>query len=221
MTSWEYILSITPYILSGVGIAVKVYIITILLSIPLGAICAIGKISKFNILGFRPLAAILGVYTWIFRGAPLLLQLFFVYYGLPALGIEFTKEVAAYITFVVNYGAYFTEIFRAGIQSIDKGQYEAAKVLGMTPGQTMKKIILPQGLKVVLPPTGNEAITLIKDTALCSVIGLAEITKNAKAVLTRDASIVSFFVAAGIYLLFTFLIIQVFRHLEKRFSYYN
>ncbi|MEG1930072.1 MAG: amino acid ABC transporter permease [Anaerovorax sp.] len=221
MNNWDYILSITPYIFSGAAIAVKVYIITILLSIPLGMLCAVGKLSKFSILGFRPLAAVLEVYTWIFRGTPLLLQLFFAYFGLQALGIELQREVAAYVTFVINYAAYFTEIFRGGIQSIDRGQYEAAKALGMTSGQTMKKIIIPQGLKVVLPPTGNEAINLIKDTALCSVLGIAEITRNAKAVSARDFSIEGYFVAAAIYLIFTFVIIQVFRYLEKRFSYYN
>ncbi len=221
MIDWEYILSITPYILSGALIAVKVYVVTIVFSVPLGMVCALGKLSKFQVLGFKPLGALLEVYTWLFRGTPLLLQLFFAYYGLQALGIELSREMAAYITFIVNYAAYFTEIFRAGIQSIDKGQYEAAKALGMNYRQTMNKIIIPQGLKVVLPPCGNEAITLIKDTALCSVLSLAEITRNAKVVSSRDFSIEGYFVAAAIYLAFTFLIIQVFKYMEKRYSYYN
>ncbi len=221
MIDWEYILKITPYILSGAFIAIKVYIVTILFSVPLGMVCALGKLSKFQILGFKPLVALLEVYTWLFRGTPLLLQLFFAYYGLQALGLELSREMAAYITFIVNYAAYFTEIFRAGIQSIDKGQYEAAKALGMNYRQTMNKIIIPQGLKVVLPPCGNEAITLIKDTALCSVLSLAEITRNAKVVSSRDFSIEGYFVAAAIYLIFTFLIIQVFKYMEKRYSYYG
>lgn len=218
---WSYIGGIIPFIASGSIVAIKVYVVTIIFSVPLGMLLAIGKIINFKILGFRPLAALLGVYTWVFRGTPLLLQLFFVYYGLPTLGIELSSIMAAYVTFIINYAAYFTEIFRGGIQSIDKGQYEAAKALGMTYGQTMKKIIIPQGLKVVLPPCGNEAITLIKDTALCSTITLAEIVRNTKAVGSRDFTIEGYFVAAALYLIFTFIIIQVFRHLEKKFSYYS
>lgn len=204
------------FILQGLGLTLKVYVVTILFSIPLGMLCAMGKTIKF-----KPLTWLLDIYTWVFRGTPLLLQLIFAYYGLPYLGIILSPYEAAYITFILNYGAYFTEIFRAGIESIDKGQYEAAKVLGMSYGQTMRRIIIPQALKVVIPPTGNEAVTLIKDTALCYVLALNEILKNSKDMVTKFGTIDGFVIAAVIYLIMTFVIIQVFKQIEKRLNYYS
>ncbi|QOX62545.1 amino acid ABC transporter permease [Anoxybacterium hadale] len=209
--------NISLFILEGAKISVKIYAVTLLFSIPLGMLCAIGKLTPL-----KPLQWLLELYTWIFRGTPLLLQLFFSYYGLQILtGIELSKEMAAYITFVLNYAAYFTEIFRAGIQSIDKGQYEAAKALGMSYRQTMKRIVIPQAVKVILPPTGNEAVTLIKDTALVSAIALADILRNAKSVVSRTASVEGYFIAAILYLIMTFVIINIFKYIEKRFAYYN
>ncbi len=212
----EYIGSIAGFIFQGAGVSLKVYLVTITLSIPLGILCALGKLSRF-----KPLQGLLWVYTWVFRGTPLLLQLFFAYFGLPALGIELDRMAAAYVTFVINYAAYFTEIFRAGIQSIGSGQYEAAKALGMNYTQTMRRIILPQATKVVLPPMGNEAINLIKDTALCAALSIPEILRNAKVTVSRDFNVTAYLVAALIYLAFTFIIIRIFRALEKRYSYYS
>lgn len=212
----EYIGSIAGFIFQGAGVSLKVYVVTITLSIPLGILCALGKLSRF-----KPLQGLLWVYTWVFRGTPLLLQLFFAYFGLPALGIELDRMTAAYVTFVINYAAYFTEIFRAGIQSIGSGQYEAAKALGMNYAQTMRRIILPQATKVVLPPMGNEAINLIKDTALCAALSIPEILRNAKVTVSRDFNVTAYLVAALIYLAFTFIIIRVFRVLERRYSYYT
>lgn len=213
----DYYLTITGFILQGASISLKVYAVTILFGIPLGMLCAMGKLSRFPVLRF-----ILDLYTWLFRGTPLLLQLFFAYYGLPVFGIEFkTPEMAAYFTFVINYGAYFTEIFRAGIQSIDKGQYEAAKALGMSYPQTMRRIVLPQAVKVILPPSGNEAISLIKDTALCAAIAIPDILRNAKVTVSRDVSVEGYLIAALIYLVMTFVIIKVFQRLEKKFAYYR
>ena len=213
----ENLWNISMFILEGAVISVKIYAVTLIFSIPLGMVCAMGKLTRF-----APLKWLLEVYTWLFRGTPLLLQLFFTYYGLTILvGIELSKEMAAYITFVFNYAAYFTEIFRAGIQSIDKGQYEAAKALGMNYRQTMKRIVIPQAIKVILPPTGNEAVTLIKDTALVSAIALADILRNAKSVVSRTASVEGYFIAAILYLIMTFVIINIFKYIEKRFAYYN
>jgi polar amino acid transport system permease protein len=161
------------------------------------------------------------MYTWLFRGTPLLLQIFFVYFGLPILGIEFSRETAAYVAFIVNYAAYFTEIFRAGIQSIDKGQYEAAKALGMSSKLTMRRIIIPQAVKVIIPPLGNEGVTLIKDTALVSAIALADILRNAKSMVSRSVSVEGYIIAAVLYLIMTFIIINIFKYVEKRFAYYN
>ena len=211
------LINISLYILQGAVISIKIYVVTIIFAIPLGMLCAMGKMTKI-----APLKWLLEMYTWIFRGTPLLLQLFFTYFGLKILfGIELSKEMAAYLTFIINYAAYFTEIFRAGIQSIDKGQYEAAKALGMNYSQTMKRIIIPQAIKVILPPTGNEAVTLIKDTALVSVIALADILRNAKSVVSRTASVEGYLIAAVLYLIMTFVIIKFFQYIEKRFNYYN
>lgn len=213
----DKLLSISVYILKGSGVTLGLYAITAVLSLPLGLLCALGKISRNKILSNA-----VGIYTWIFRGTPLLLQLFFTYYGLPVLGVRWSGPfIPAALTFVVNYAAYLTEIFRAGIQSIDKGQYEAAKVLGMSYSQTMRKIIIPQTIKRILPPLGNEAITLVKDTALVSVIALAEILRNAKEIVTREFIITPFFIAAAIYLIFTSVIVLTFSRMEKKYSYYE
>ena len=209
-------LDVTTYILKGSIFTIELYFATIIFCIPLGVIGALIKVSNLNILG-----KVVDFYTWLFRGTPLLLQLFFTYYGLPIIGIRFSPFTAAALTFSLNYGAYFTEIFRSGIQSIDKGQYEAAKVLGMNYKQTMSKIILPQAFKRIIPPTCNEAITLVKDTALVAAIGLQDLLRAAREVVTRDFTITPFFIAAIIYLLFTSLIVMAFRKLEKKYSIYE
>jgi polar amino acid transport system permease protein len=163
------------------------------------------------------------MYTSVVRGTPLLLQLFFVYYGLPIMipGLRLERFTAAVLTFIINYGAYFTEIFRAGIQSIDKGQYEAARVIGMNYTQTMRRIVLPQTIKRVLPPVSNEAITLVKDTALVVVLGIGEILRNSKEIVSRDFTIIPFVIAGVIYLILNYGIVLLFRRMEKRYSVYE
>ena len=224
-SGFQYMMETTRYIMMGTGVTLMVFGVTLLFSIPIGILCAIGKLGRFRILQW-----ILGVYTWVFRGTPLLLQLFFTYYGLPIatghlFGADHTLSLsplmAAFITFILNYAAYFTEIFRAGIQSIGRGQYEAAKALGMPQWLTMRRIILPQAVKIILPPMGNEAINLIKDTALCSVITVTEMLRNAQRVMAKDFNITSLVIAACVYLLLTFFVIQVFRKMEKRYAYYQ
>lgn len=162
-------------------------------------------------------------YTSVVRGTPLLLQIFFVYYGLPILipGLRFERFTAASLTFILNYAAYFTEIFRGGIQSIEKGQYEAAKVLGMNYRQTMTRIILPQTIKRVLPPISNEAITLVKDTALIVVLGIGDVLRNSKEIVARDFTIIPFIIAAGIYLILNYMMVLLFKKLEKRYAVYE
>ncbi|WP_341875817.1 amino acid ABC transporter permease [Defluviitalea saccharophila] len=205
------------YIIKGSINTLELYGITILLSIPLGVLGALGKVSKSKLL-----SSVIGFYTWIFRGTPLLLQLFFIYFGLPHfLGITFDKFEAASITFVLNYGAYFTEIFRGGIISIDKGQYEAAKVLGMTYSQTMRRIILPQTIRRVLPATSNEAITLVKDTALVAAISMDDLLRNANQIVAREFTIIPFVIAGAIYLLLTSVIVWIFNKLEQKYSIYE
>jgi len=212
----EHLSIITYYILKGTSITLKLYAFTFILAIPLGMIFAIFRVSRFKIL-----KKIINIYTWIFRGTPLLLQLFFFYYGLGVMGLPLPQFTAAVLTFVLNYASYFTEIFRGGIESIDKGQYEASKVLGMSYPQTMSRIIIPQTIKRVLPATCNEAINLIKDTALVASIGMGDILRAAKEIVTRDADITPFFIAAVIYLMLTLVVVTIFRKLEEKYAYIN
>ncbi len=212
----DYILQVTVHLLRGCGLTLQIYAVTLVFAIPLAVFCALGRVS-----GPKFVDRLLGLYGWIFRGTPLLLQLFFFYYGLTIFNISLAPFVAAALTFVLNYAAYFMEIFRGGIESIDRGQYEAAKALNMNYWQTMRRIVLPQAVKVVLPPTTNEAITLVKDTALVVVIGMGELLRSAKEIFTRDFSLIPFAVAAVIYLLLTSVVIRFFRYLERRMAYYE
>lgn len=199
------------FILNGMKLTINLYIITMVFSLPLGIIFSLGRISKSVLLN-----NCIQIYTWIFRGTPLLLQLFFVYYGLPVIGITLTPFTAASVTFIINYAAYFCEIFRGSILGIDKGQYEAAKVLGMNYSQTMRRIIIPQALVTALPPLSNEAISLIKDTSLVSAIGMAEILRNSKEIVTRDFSITPFIICAMMYLILSTVVVLFFKKMEKK-----
>ena len=199
------------FILNGMKLTINLYIITMVFSLPLGIIFSLGRVSKSTFLN-----NCIQIYTWIFRGTPLLLQLFFVYYGLPVIGITLTPFTAASVTFIINYAAYFCEIFRGSILGIDKGQYEAAKVLGMSYFQTMRRIIIPQALVTALPPLSNEAISLIKDTSLVSAIGMAEILRNSKEIVTRDFSITPFIICAVMYLILSTVVVLFFKKMEKK-----
>lgn len=201
------------YILKGLQLTLLIYIVTIFISMPLGLLFSLGVTSKN-----KGVKKSIGIYTWIFRGTPLLLQLFFVYYGLPILGIRLTPFGAAVLTFGVNYAAYLTEIFRGGIESIDKGQYEASYVLGLSYFETMKNIVLPQAIKNSLPALSNEAITLVKDTALVSAIGMAEILRNSKELVTNTFSIVPFILCALVYLGLSSVIVTVFKKIEANYA---
>ena len=198
------------FILKGMKLTVNLYVVTMLFSLPLGILLSLGRVSKNTTL-----SNMIQVYTWVFRGTPLLLQLFFVYYGLPVVGITLTPFAAASLTFVINYTAYFCEIFRGSILGIDPGQYEAAKVLGMKYWQTMIRIIIPQALITALPPLSNEAISLIKDTSLVSAIGMAEILRNSRELVTRDFSITPFFICAVVYLGLSTIVVIFFKRMEK------
>lgn len=201
------------YILKGLQLTMAVYMVTLVVSVPLGLVLAIGATGKS-----QGIKNFIGVFTWVFRGTPLLLQLFFVYYGLPVLGIKLGAFQAATLTFGVNYAAYLTEIFRGGIESIPQGQYEASYVLGLNYFQTMKNIVLPQSIKNVLPSLGNEAITLVKDTALISAIGMAEILRNSKELVTNKFTIIPFILCAAIYLGLSSVIVSLFKYIENNFA---
>jgi polar amino acid transport system permease protein len=155
------------------------------------------------------------------RGTPLLLQIIFVFFGLPIVGITFDRFPAAILAFVLNYAAYFGEIFRGGIESIDKGQYDAAKVLGFTPAKTFTRIILPQMIKIVLPSVANEVITLIKDTSLVYVVGLGELLRAGKIASNRDVSLVPLVVVGVFYLVLTAVLTAIFQKLEEKYSYFQ
>lgn len=203
----------------GVKYTLVLFAVTIVGSMPLGLVLTFMRIGKSTIL-----RAITSFYVYIMRGTPLLLQLYFFYYGLPFIPgmkniIVLDRLTAAMLAFVLNYAAYFCEIFRGGIISVDKGQYEAARVLGFSKAQTLFKIVLPQMLRVSLPSIANESITLIKDTALVTVIGVTEILYFAKATVNRQAVFTAYPVAALFYLLMTYIITKLFDHLEHKYNF--
>ena len=212
----SYISEVLPSLLDGALITLQVFFIVILFSIPLGAILAF-----LMQVPFRPLRWLLNLYVWIMRGTPLLLQLIFIYYVLPSIGVRLDRLPAAIIAFTLNYAAYFAEIFRGGILSISAGQYEAAKVLKFTPFQTIRFIILPQVVKVVLPSVFNEVMTLVKDTSLVYALGVSDLILASRTAANRDASLAPMFIAGAIYLVLIGLVTIVSNQVEKRYSYYK
>ncbi len=215
----EYILNIIKPMLEGTVVTLEMFFVTIVLSLPLGLGLALGRISRYSWL-----QRFIGMYIWLFRGTPLMLQLLFVYFALPLIpyvGVKLSDFSAAMLAFVLNYAAYFAEIFRAGIQSIEKGQYEGAKVLGMNYVQTMRRIVLPQVIRRVLPPISNETITLVKDTSLIYVLAMDDLLRTARALVQRDFSTTPFLVAAVFYLVMTLVLTWGFQWLEKRYNTYE
>lgn len=200
----------------GLQVTLKVFVVCIIFSIPLGIIVALCRLSK-NII-IRKIAEF---YIWVLRGTPLLLQIMFIFFGLPVIGISLgsNRLMSAYVPFVLNYAAYFGEIFRSGIQSIEKGQREAASILGFTPFQINMKIVLPQVFKRTLPSVGNEIITLVKDTSLVYIIGVNDILKLSKGIANRDVTLLPFVVAAIMYLVMTFVITKILEKVEKKVIY--
>ena len=206
-----------PFMLEGSVTTVQVFVLTLVLSLPLGLPIALGSNSRF-----KPLSFLCKIYVWIFRGKPLMLQLWFFYFFFPFnFGIVLDAMATAVLTYVLNYAAYFAEIYRGGINSIDRGQYEAAHALGLSKKQTMFDIILPQTMKAILPPVVNEAITLVKDTALVSALAVIDLMKATNSAVNRTTSLTPFFYAAIIYLLMTFVLTLIAGRLEKYFSRYD
>lgn len=212
----NYILEILPALLDGALMTLKVFIVTLLGAIPLGILLAFALQTKI-----KPIRFLINTYIWLMRGTPLLLQLIFVFYGLPLIGIVFERYDAAVFAFILNYAAYFAEIFRGGIQSIPQGQYEAAKVLRLTKLQTIQKIVLPQVFKIVLPSIGNEVISLIKDTSLIYVLGLGDLLRAGKIAMSRDVTLIPLVLVGIIYLLITALLTFVSKKIEKHYQYYK
>lgn len=212
----NYVLGLMPQVLEGLKVTLKIFILTLVLSIPLGILISVMRTSKSIIL--RKLSEI---YVLIMRGTPLLLQIVVIFFGLPVVGITFDRFPAAILAFTLNYGAYFGEIFRAGILSIDDGQVEGAEVLGLGPRDIFFRIILPQAFKRVLPPVANEVTTLVKDTSLVYIIGLDEMLKVAKNAVNRDISLVPLLVTGAVYLIVIAILSRILQKIEKKYDYYK
>lgn len=214
----EYMLQIVPAIAGGFQVTLSLFFIVIILSVPGGLLLALLRLSTNRVV-----TTIVDAYVYVMRGTPLMLQILLIYYGLPFMidGVELTDMTAAVLSFVLNYIAYLCEIFRSGIQSIPKGQYEGAKVLGFTYVQTMYKIILPQVIKRVLPPLANETITLLKDTSLVYVLAMNDILRITRSIVQRDFDITAFIVAGVFYLAMTFVLTKLYQYLERRMAIYE
>ena len=204
----------------GMGATILIFVLTLLFSMPLGLVISFGRMSKNALL-----RGISKIYISIMRGTPLMLQLLVVYFGpYYIFGVNISSNYRAYavvIAFAINYAAYFAEIYRGGIASMSKGQYEAAKVLGYTKAQTFFKIIFPQVIKRILPSVTNEVITLVKDTSLAFSIAYAEMFTVAKAIAASQKSMVPFIAAAIFYYVFNFLVAALMELWEKKLSYYS
>lgn len=207
----NYILETTRYLLDGVSYTLQLFFLTLLGAIPLSLLFS-------GLYRFVPLSRpILNVYAWIFRGTPLMLQLFFFMFGLPAMGIPVNRYWVAFVGFVINYTAYFIEIIRAGLEALPIDQEESAFVMGANKFYTFRYVLLPQALRMQLPVFTNETITLIKDTSLVTVIAISDLLRKVREIVSRDFTVSPFFLAAGFYLLFTYLIVLFFRKIEQKF----
>ena len=217
--SFDYLITILKPMLVGAQTTILLFIIAIVVSIPLGFILTLAVRSRIKLIAW-----LAQIYIYIMRGTPLLLQLLIITFGLPMIPVigEYLildRFVAATLGFILNYAAYFAEIFRGGLLGIDKGQYEAAKVLGFNKWQTTIKVILPQMFRIALPSVANESITLVKDTALLYAVAVPELLHFAQTAVNRDFTIIPFFVAGVIYLIMTIILSMFFKWLEKRFKF--
>ena len=210
---------LVPMTIEGLKVTLGVFIVTLVLSIPLAVLVALFRRSKN-----RAISGVTSIYIYIMRGTPLLLQLMFIFFGfhfVPVIGYAFSRFQAIYLAFILNYTAYFAEIFRGGINSIDYQQYEAAKVLGMSKPFTFVKIILPQVIKNVLPAIGNEVITLVKDTSLVYILGASDILKAAKSVSNTYSAFSPYVMIALVYLAIVAVLTRLLSNIEERYNYYR
>lgn len=207
-------------LVKGMGTTVEIFFLTLLFALPLGLVLSFGRMAKSGLL-----RGISKFYISIMRGTPLMLQLIVVYFApYYVFGIKISpgyRFVAVIIAFVLNYAAYFAEIYRSGIESMPVGQYEAAKVLGYSKAQTFFKIILPQVIKRILPPVTNETITLVKDTSLAFVLAEAEMFTIAKQIAAKETSIMPLMAAGIFYYVFNLVVATFMEYLEKKLNYYR
>ena len=202
--------------LEGSTITLEIFCVTLALALPLGLFAALGRLSRFRLL-----SRLLEVYIWIMRGTPLMLQLLFVYFALPMVGILLPDIAAALLAFVLNYAAYFAEIFRSGIQAIPRGQFEAARALGMSAPLTMRRIVLPQVLRITLPPVSNETINLVKDTSLVYILAMNDLLRVARTIVQREFDMTPFLIAGIFYLTMTAVLTYGFKKLEAYYGRYD
>ena len=214
MSFWE----VTKQLADGFGVTLMIFGITLAASLPLGLIMTFGSMSKIP-----PIKWLVKIFVWIIRGTPLMLQIILIFYGPGLLGLEIKlpRMTAVIIAFIINYSCYFSEIFRGGIESIPKGQYEAGQVLGMTKTQIFFKVVLVQVIKRIVPPMGNEIITLVKDTSLARVIAVTELVKAAERIVTLKGLIWPLFYIGAFYLLFSALLTFLLNLAEKKMNYYS
>lgn len=225
--TWNEILQCTGVILKYLVPTLKIFFFTLIFSIPLGMVVALIKKCPF-----KPVSWLINIYILIMRGTPLMLQIITIYYAIPMMqkngwlaAIDTRSDnyqFAALITaFALNYAAYFAEIFRGGIESIPKGQYEASAALGMTKMQTFFRVVLPQVIKRIVPASANEVITLVKDTSLASVIAYAEIFRKAKEMMVTYSNLTPLFIAGIFYFVMNAVLTAVFSAVEKKLDYYK
>nr|WP_319487558.1 amino acid ABC transporter permease [uncultured Caproiciproducens sp.] len=197
--------------------SLRIFFLTLIFSLPLGLLVAKGRMSKIKIINLP-----VRLYILLMRGTPLMLQLLFFFYALkPLIGIQLDRVLAAEVAFILNYAAYFAEIFRGGIEGIPQGQHEAAKVLGFTRSQTFFRIILPQVVKHIIPPMGNEFITLVKDTSLAQVIGIVELLKVTSNWVSSAVNMTPLVIAGVFYLVMNGVVTRCFTMTEKHLDYYR
>lgn len=212
--------TIVSQLFKGMGITVEIFFLTLLFSLPLGLVLSFGRMSKNGVL-----KSVSKFYISVMRGTPLMLQLIVVYFApFYVFGLKISsgyRFMAVIIAFVLNYAAYFAEIYRSGIESMQIGQYEAAKVLGYTKAQTFFRIILPQVMKRILPPVTNETITLVKDTSLAFVLAETEMFTIAKQIAAKETSIMPLMAAGLFYYLFNLIVASFMEYLEKKLNYYR
>jgi len=213
--NFDLVVNSFPLLLLGAGVTIKITAMSVAVGVIIGLFVGIARICRV-----RPLEWLAAVYVDFFRGTPLLVQIFLVYFALPVLtGQRIDPYIAAIGACGINSGAYVAEIFRAGIQSIDEGQMEAGRSLGMTWGQTMRYIIVPQAFKRVIPPLGNEFIALLKDSSLVSVIGFEELTRRGQLIIAKTYGSLEIWISVAIvYLVMTLTISRFVAYLEKRFA---
>lgn len=224
--TFDKIASMIPVLLDGTVDVIHIFVWTVVLSVPLGFLVALGRNLNFGIrlgrVSIRPISWVVQFYQLIMRGTPLMLQLMFVMYAPSYLfQMKVDRFQATILAFAINYAAYFGEIFRSGIDSIPRGQYEAAKMLGYTKSQTFFHIILPQVVKRVIPPTGSEFMVLIKDSALANVIGQPQLFDASKKLMTGTSSILPLIIAGFIFLVLNAIVEYAFKALEKKLNYYK